>query len=109
MKMKDEELYQVVRKELEDGIFDEDLWQRALAENNNDEVEAEEDYIEWRANALKQSEVIPDESSNDPVSGEPKPSREPVKKRNIVIGISLLVLLFALIILLGFLLHNYFN
>ncbi|MDZ7764975.1 MAG: hypothetical protein U5K00_11165 [Melioribacteraceae bacterium] len=107
--MRDEELYQVVRNELQDGIFDEDLWQRALAENNNNKVEAEDDYIEWRVDALKQSEDIPGEISNVPETGEPKPSREPVKKRNIIIGISLLILLFIMIILLGFLLHDYFN
>lgn len=107
----DEELYQVVRKELKDGFFDEDLWQRALAENNNNEVEAEHDYIELRVNALEQlkdSREGTDSISEGEISDH-GPSREPVKKRNIIIGVSLLVLLFAFIILLGFLLHDYFN
>ena len=69
---------------------------------------AREEYIELRVAQIK-NQGIGAAAEEIPQKDEFQPSREPVKKRNIFIGIFIVVLLIVLIIVLGFLLHGYFN
>ncbi len=109
--MNEYELYRRVEQEMRDGIIDQDLWRQSLEDQNGDEISAKERYIEYRIAEFIQEQLNKNEyefSSNESYDN-PKHNYKSVKKRNIIIGISLLALLFILVILLGLLLHRYFN
>ena len=107
--MENNELYDIVIAEIKDGIYDEELWQKALNDNNNDLRAAEQEYIELRAAQLKQGNFNQQQMPQVEDREEFRPSRKPVKKRNIIIGITLLFLLIVLLVFLGNLLHEYFS
>ena len=101
--MNENDLHSKVEAEIDNGIYDKELWETALNKHNGDELAAKDEYLKLR------TEQIAKNTRTDEYQINNAPSREPVKKRNIVVGISILVLLVVLIIVLGFLLHGYFN
>lgn len=107
--MENNELYDIVNAEMRDGIYDEELWQKALNDNNGEIAIAEQEYIELRAAQLKQNNFNQQQTPQVEDRQDFKPSRKPVKRRNIIIGITLLFLLIVLLVFLGNLLHEYFS
>lgn len=108
--MDEQDFYVQAENELRDGNYDEALWEKFLIENEGDRAKAEKDYIETRASQMRDQKFTPGQTRETGTETyEFHPSRKPVKKRNIAIGITLLILLLVLVIFLGFLLHDYFN
>ncbi len=107
--MNENELYEIVINEIRDGIYNEELWQRVLSDNNENVDEAESEYIELRIIQLRREEENKLFSQTSENENQFSLSRKPANKRNIFIGITILFLLVVFIVLLGYLLHDYFN
>jgi len=107
--MEEGELYNIVNAEIHDRKYDEDLWLKALKDNNGNEITAKREYLELRVAQLKE-EIVNQQTLTEATEEQiRKPIREPVKKRNIIIGITLIVLAIILLVFLGDLLVGYFG
>ena len=106
--MKERALYINVEKEMNDGIYDEELWRKALEDNGGDEAAAQKEYIEFRVAQLQQDDVNAQQQDEN-INAEISHKKERVNKKTVAIGLTILFILVVFIVFLGFLLNDYFN